>query len=145
MSNINLNLITTSKKITKTDKLSIDSLTSNREKTDLMKVDNLIRTRKLRRHRILEEYNRLFNNLMDKIQLANSLNKTELIFDIPVNTIEGVTYKYDCNECVDFIQTKIKNLYIYTIRTSYNSIFVSWLYIEINRELFKKSKNKENN
>jgi hypothetical protein len=137
MDKLSINLLTandTNINNTNTNELSLFSLANNKKDINYIdNINNLIKSRKHRRKQLLHEYNKLFDRCIERINIANKMNKTDICFDIP-EYILGCN-DYIVSECLDFIQNKLRSLYIDTLKITNNSLFISWMYIELNREI----------
>lgn len=109
------------------DVYSICSKTDNNEKFN---VQNLIQTRNDRRQKLLDFYVKIYKICLEKINRANSINKTDIVFEVPDLIFECADYS--SAGCLEFIENKLRGLYIDTYKLSRNAVFISWLYIEIN-------------
>lgn len=122
--------------------LSVYSLAKNHEKHDCsLQIDNLIKTRRQKRKKLLIEYNKLFSRCIERIETANGLNQTEILFDIPVHIL-GCN-EYVVSECLRFIENKLRSLDIDTLKITNNSLYITWIYIELNRS-YKDEQSKNN-
>lgn len=114
--------------------LSVFSLSKNKENENYVtQIDNLINTRKQKRKKLLSEYNKLFSRCVERIQIADTLNQTEICFQIPSAIIN--CNDYNSTECLEFIENKLRDLDIDTLKVTSNSIFITWIYIELNKEM----------
>lgn len=78
---------------------------------------------------LYENYNKYYNYCIQKIKNANNLKKTDIIFSVPTTIFNNNEYNSD--NCINFIETKLKKHEFDTIQLSENSIFISWKYIEL--------------
>jgi len=102
-------------------------------------INRLVNLREERKKKILKEYDKIFNICLNKINLANELNKTEFIYEVP----EGVFGYYDYNtlDCLKYIEDKLrKNIHVDTVILNNKSIYVSWLNIKDNMKDAKHSR-----
>lgn len=95
-------------------------------------VGKLIKIRKQKRKKLLENYVKLYNNCLTNIETVNDVDKTDLYFNVP-NKIVGCP-EYNSNDCIEYIENKLREQFIDTIKINDNTIFVSWLYLELNME-----------
>jgi hypothetical protein len=141
MDKININLLT-SKNNTNINnniaELSINTMTSKKKTKEnyITQIDHIITERKNRRIRLLTEYDKLFDMCFQRILIADKMNITEICFDIP-NHILGCN-EYILSECIDFLENKLRSLDFDTLRITKNSLFISWLFIELNKEIKEK-------
>jgi hypothetical protein len=94
--------------------------------------EKLIRVRKNKRKKLLDNYVKIYNKCLENIETVNSLSETHLYFEVPSELIE--CYGYNSNDCVEYIENKLRNQYIDTLKISKSTLYVSWLYIELNKE-----------
>lgn len=94
-------------------------------------VDQLIEYKKEQKRKAVVEYKKILNTCLFNIKKANKLDKTDIIFKIPLFII-GVK-KYDPDECLKYIETKLREMYMDTLILNINSIFISWYNIENNK------------
>ena len=114
--------------------LSINTMTSKKTKESyLTQIDNLVKERKNRRRKLLTEYDKLFERCFERILIADKMNKTDICFDMPEHIL-GCN-EYILSESMEFLENKLRSLDIDTLRISNNSLFISWLYIELNKEM----------
>ncbi len=140
MDKININLLTSknnSNNECKVGELSINTMTSKKTKESyIIQIDNLLTERKNRRKRLLTEYDKLFETCFQRILTADKMNITEICFDIPTHIL-GCN-EYIVSECMQFLENKLRSLDIDTLRITNNSLFISWLFIELNKEIREK-------
>jgi hypothetical protein len=141
MERININLLTSKNnndEMCKAGELSINTMTSKKTKESyISQIDNLLKERKNRRKRLLTEYDKLFELCFQRILTADKMNITEICFDIPSHIL-GCN-EYIVSECIDFLENKLRSLDIDTLRITNNSLFISWLFIELNKEMREKN------
>ena len=95
-------------------------------------VGKLIKARKQKRKKLLENYIKLYNNCLTNIEKVNDVNKTDLYFNVPNKIVDCP--EYNSNDCIEYIENKLREQFIDTIKINDNTIFVSWLYLELNME-----------
>lgn len=121
----------------KSNILDIDSLiTINNNYDDSIRKFNaeyLIKTNKENREKLLKIYNKYYANCIEKIKLFHNSGKQDLIYDIPDKILDNLDYipKY----CMDFIEKKLKENCIDTYRIDNKTIFITWKYIESNKNI----------
>ena len=93
-------------------------------------IDRLINLREERKKKILEQYDKVFNICLNKINTANNLNKTETIYEVPNGIYGFIDYKP--LECVHYIQKKLHDMCLNTLILSENVLYISWTYLEEN-------------
>ena len=101
-------------------------------------IERLVQLREEKKNKIFIQYDKIFNACLNKINRANNLHKTEVLFDIP----EGIYGHSDYNplQCLEYIEKKLQDLCLDTLILK-NSIYISWLKLGDN---LKNVKNKEN-
>lgn len=135
MNNININNLFS---VTNTNKeLDVHSLYHTNENivknnTIDFNIDNLINERAEKKQKVIEQYKKLFHICLKKIKMANKLNKTDIIYDIP-----DAIYMYpdySIHDCMEYINSRLHKLYMETCILSYKSIFITWINIEYNKK-----------
>lgn len=106
-------------------------------------VDRLIKLREERKKKILIQYEKVFNICLNKINLANNLNKTEVTYDIP-EAIYGHT-DYNIIDCIAYVNNKLENMNLDTLILNGNTIYISWLNLEENRKKLQLNNNIQQN
>ena len=94
-------------------------------------VDKLIQVREDRRIKTVEQYKKIFNLCLAKIDSTNKMGLYELVYEIPL-----AVYRYpDYNpvECIEYLNNKLKILYMDTKILSISEILISWTNIQENR------------
>ncbi len=94
--------------------------------------EQIIKTNKEKREKILEVYNKYYYKCIEKIKLLNNQGKIDLIYEIPEVIPE--TPDYVAKFCVDYISNKLKTNYFDTYIMNPTTIFVTWKFIEANKE-----------
>lgn len=95
-------------------------------------INKLIKVRKQKRKKLLENYVKLYNDCLINIESVNDINKTDLYFNVPEKLIDCPDY--NSNDCIEYIENKLREQFIDTLKINDNTIFVSWLYVELNME-----------
>jgi hypothetical protein len=101
-------------------------------------VDRLINHRKEKKNRVIDEYKKIFRMCLKKVDVANKLNTYDIVYEIPIAI-------YRCNEyrpkdCLNFIEERLKKLFLDTCVISDYSVFISWKNIEKNKGEIEKNK-----
>lgn len=141
MNNININnlfSVSSSNKILDVHSLYYpkDNISNTQTKMDFS-VDNLINEREERKKKVIEQYKKLFYLCLKKIKMANKLNKTDIIFDIPDAIF--MFPEYSIIDCMKYINEKLQKLYMETLILSDKTIFITWKDIDKNKKLFDKN------
>jgi hypothetical protein len=75
---------------------------------------------------------KLYNKCLENIETVNSLNRTQLYFDVPLELFDCI--EYNPVDCIEYIENKLQEQYVDTLKISNSSLFVSWMYVELNKE-----------
>ena len=121
--------------------LDVNSLikTSNMdfEKIDNFDANYIISKKKHRRERVLIAYKQIYMSCIEKIKLLSDCGKTDMIFEIPDRYDD--TIDYIPSYCVSYIENKLKENFMDVTRLDKKVLFVTWKYIELNKELQSKN------
>ncbi|QKF93940.1 hypothetical protein QKU48_gp0482 [Fadolivirus algeromassiliense] len=98
-------------------------------------IDRLIKLREERKQKIFVQYEKIFNMCLNKINLANNLNKTEIIYEVP-EAAYGY-FDYSSQDCLNYIEERLKNMDLDTLLLDPKTIYVSWLNLEENKKRLK--------
>jgi len=115
----------------------------NREENKVnFNIQRLIKLREERKKKIYIQYEKIYKMCLNKINTANNMNKLDLVYEIP----ESIFGHYDYNKmtCLEYIEYKLKKLFIDTCIVTDNSIYISWLNLEKNMNSNKNEKNTNN-
>lgn len=93
-------------------------------------LEKLIKLKEKKKNKILIQYEKIFKLCLDKITLANNLNKTEVVYEIP-DAIFGY-FDYNKLDCMQYINSKLKNMNLDTLLLNDMNIYISWLNLETN-------------
>ena len=112
------------------------------EKEINFSVERLINHRKEKKNRVIDEYKKIFRMCLKKVDVANKLNTYDIVYEIPIAI-------YRCNEyrptdCLNFIEERLKKLFLDTYVISDYSVFISWKNIEKNKGEIEKNKVEKN-
>jgi len=105
-------------------------------------IDRLIKLREERKNKIFIQYDKIFNMCLNKINSANNLNKTEIIYDVP-DAIYGHV-DYNRINCLEYIEQKLKDMCLDTLVLNNKTIYVSWLNLSTNLNNTKKNNDHKN-
>lgn len=112
----------------------------------LFNPDSLIKSRIIKREKLLSAYARCYKNCLERIKMYESMNKVDIFFDVPLQVPECPAY--NPLDCIEYIRGKLKSVYIDSYMVSPKRIFITWKYIEINKEnalKFEEEREKEVN
>ncbi len=121
--------------------LDVNTLSSMNKLNDSasnFNIESLIKVRKEKREKLLETYIKYYNMCIEKIKALNNRNILDVIFEVPSHVPE--CYGYKSIDCIEFISNKLKLLYMDTYKMNINTLFITWKYIEANRENDKRFK-----
>lgn len=136
MDKISINNLCPQANIIEDKPLDISSLNNsierkNKKKTELHVEDLTARWEEKKRKKF-HEYKKIYNMCLSKIKQANKINRFDLLYEIP--TVVYMCPQYDSVECLDYLQEKLKSLYLDTMIVNKYSIFISWMNIKENKE-----------
>lgn len=112
--------------------LNVNNLYNNDEQKDKkinFNIERLIKLREERRKKIMTQYEKVFKMCLNKINSANDLNKTEVIYDVP-EVMFGYS-DYNLNGCIQYVNDKLQGINLDTIILG-KTIYISWLNLEEN-------------
>lgn len=118
----------------RTKVLDVDSLINRNtdENKVVFNIDKLINVREDKKKRVLEHHKRLFKICLKRINVYNDKYKTDMVYEIP-NTIHTCP-EYEPDNCMAYIEDKLRELHMDTYVVTPLTIFVSWVNIEKNRD-----------
>ena len=97
---------------------------NNNKKKNILNIDKLKHVEQERKKQIVEQYEKIYNNCLNKINLANNLHRIWITHEIPLG-IWGLV-DYNPTDCLKYIEEKLNEIYIDTIILSINIIYISW-------------------
>lgn len=106
-------------------------------------IERLIKLREERKNKILIQYDRIFNMCLKKINIANELNKTEIVYDVP-DAIYGYL-EYNRIDCLGYLENKLKSMHLDTLILNDKTIYVSWINLHENINKAREAKTIEHN
>ena len=95
-------------------------------------IDNLLNKNKLKRLKVYKEYHKIYRMCLTKVSIAINMDLLNICYQIPENAI-GYN-NYDKNDCLNYLQEKLKLMYMDTFVISDNTLFVSWEHVEDNKK-----------
>ncbi len=107
------------------DVQSLYSITEKKPKKINFNIERLVKLREERKMKVLLQYEKVFNLCLNKINLANDLNKLELVYEVP-EAMYG-SFEYNSIDCLFYISEKLKKMGIDTIILNEYSIYISWI------------------
>lgn len=111
---------------------TLANIKNSNDSTLHFNINSLIKIRKEKREKLLETYIKYYNRCIDKIKLLNNRNISDLFYEVPTNVPD--VYGYKSIDCIEFISNKLKTFYMDTYKINNYTIFVTWKYIEANKE-----------
>lgn len=105
-------------------------------------IKKLIDTREQKRKKLIDAYTRSYAQCINKISVANTLGKNDLLYSVASYVKDVPNYRSD--ECLKYIEQRIKSLYMDTYIVNKTTIFITWAYIEANIKI-EDEKNTQNN
>jgi len=114
--------------------ISISTLYNNTNKNNhnnkpIINMEKIKYAEKNRKKIIFEQYEKLYNSCITKINYANDLHKDNLIFEIPLANWN--LSDYNPIECLNFIEYELKKINFETLILNNNSIYISWKNLRI--------------
>ena len=91
-----------------------------------MILDNKNRKRKT----LLDIYIKSYNICVKKIEIANSLDKSDLLYT--VDAFMPSVPEYNSLDCINYIKTKLTEAYFDVCIVDRKTLFITWIYLEIN-------------
>lgn len=106
----------------------------SKKNVDDFNLSKLIKIREEKNKRVTDNYKKLLNNCLSRINEANKYHKTEVTYDVP-SVLFG-TYEYNIVDCITYIINHLKKLGFDTLILN-QTIYISWDYL-LEKELEKK-------
>lgn len=102
------------------------------KKDDSFNINKIIVAKEERRKKLCELYDKLYEKCTNKIEIANSLGKNDLLYYVPIK-IKNIP-EYNSKECLIHIDKRLKSIYMDSHIVNGTVIFITWFYIEANIE-----------
>lgn len=118
--------------------LDVNSLIN--KKDDSFDINKIIFAKEERRKKLCSAYDKLYEKCINKIEIANSLGRTDLLYHVPFE-LKDIP-EYSPKECLSHIDKRIKSIYMDSYIVNSSIIFITWFYIEANIENEKQKENK---
>jgi hypothetical protein len=113
-----------------TNTLDINSLANASNNLDSnFSADQLVKSKQIRREKLLTIYKYYYKSCLDKIKMVNLTDKTDLVYTIPIRNAECPNYS--ASDCIDYIDSKLQEHKLDTLKMSKNSLFITWKYLEL--------------
>ncbi len=94
-------------------------------------IDKLINAKEEKKRKVFQHYRKIYNVCLNKIDIANSIRKTDIIYDVPLYIYR--CEEYNIVECLEYLEEKLRDIYMDTLIVPPSSIFISWTNIEDNK------------
>lgn len=114
------------------DKNGLMSDSRKNKKTIKSEVDDLIQSRKQCRESKIKMYRNSLRNCIKKVNHMNKEGSIETFYKI-----ERLVFghpEYDFEECTEYVMMELQKMYFDVAKIEDDIIFVSWKYIEYNRD-----------
>jgi hypothetical protein len=95
-------------------------------------ITSLLLVREKKRKQLLEYYNSFHRQCLRKIEAVNKLGKTDLLYTVDIQVPNCPEYKP--LDCIEFIKKKLEQDSFDTCVVNNNTLFITWLYLEVNKE-----------
>jgi len=104
-------------------------------------INELINRKKSKRLKIIHKYLEIYEQCIAKIRAISAMGKTDMFFTFPVFIFGFIEYNND--DCCNFLMARLKKLYMDISRINENTLFISWYYIEVNKNRSLQEQNNE--
>ena len=109
--------------------LDVKSIVQNKKSFN---IDVLIEVREKKRKELLNNYVKYHEKCLQKIEIANNLGKTDLLYTVDQSIADCPEYK--SIDCIEFIKNKLEKELFDTYVVNNKTLFITWLYLEANKE-----------
>ena len=137
MNNISIeSLFPNSKNRIKHGTLDVNTLfpgKSNMNEDEYFDVDELSLVRKEKDKKLKDLFKVIMKQCIDRIKTANTNDYTDIVFEVPKKIY--LYPDYYPHTCLQYIEKKLRKLYIDTLIITKNHIFISWLNVDRNKEI----------
>jgi hypothetical protein len=130
----------TGKKMGNFDNLTVESLARTRPEEN--NVESIIEIREKRREKLAVALSHQYDICSQKIFFANHLGRTDLLFSVPEADPDLPTY--NSLACLVYVEKRLRDLCYDTYIINKNTIFITWVYIEVNMNEVKRVNNNAN-
>ena len=110
--------------------IDVESLSNLKNSKEIFDINMIISIKKQKREKLLETYITYYDRCIEKIKILNKRNICDLFFQVPFYIPD--CFEYKPQDCIDFIQNKLKKYYMDSYKINNNTIFITWKYIELN-------------
>ena len=107
-----------------------DQLNKKIKKVDFS-IQDIINTKEQERKKTMNEYKKYFHKCLIKIKTAHKLKKEDMIYIVPDRII--YCQEYNSIDCLNYIQSHLRKIYMDTFILSRKSIFITWINLEKNK------------
>lgn len=98
---------------------------NSKKHTEEFNLSELMKIREKKNKRITDNYQKILDNCLSRINEANKYYKTELMFEVP--TVLFGTSEYNIVDCITYIVTHLKKIGFDTLILNQN-LYISWNY-----------------
>lgn len=136
MERLNINNMFPESKIREDKPLDVRSLyystEKRRSKKVEFKVEDITKRWEEKRKKVVQQYKKVYNMCLNAIKNSNKMNKFDIVYEVPIAVY--MCPDYSSVECLEYIEEKLKKLYLDTLIINHFSIFISWVNIKENKE-----------
>lgn len=111
------------------DVLDVRTITRNQKPFD---INVLIQTRQRKREKLLSYYEKSYDICLKKIEIANNLGKTDLLYIVRDSV--PCCPQYRSRNCIEYIKDRLQQKYFNIHVVDDKTLFITWLYLEINTQ-----------
>lgn len=127
MNKINIDLLVPDYSIDKDNLLDVESM-AEVDYQGKPSVNKIIQSREIDKKKLKNCYKNILKSCFKEINEANSLKRTDIIYKIPHISLNNINYRTE--ECLTYIEKKLRSLNFDTLRIKNNSLFITWFDIE---------------
>ena len=102
------------------------------KETNNLNINRLINVREKRKDKIIKEYKKKYIQCYKTIEKLNNLNTYKMVHVVPTVVYDCPDYKPE--DCIKYIENKLKKYYMDILVLSNKSIFISWDNLKENRD-----------
>lgn len=113
---------------------SVPEITHSSYKTvNCFDLNKMLEANQIKKDNAVAYYKKRFNMILNKIGNAHSFHKHSIICEVP-NTVFRCP-GYDPAECIEYVEDRLRRMYMDTLKMGSRSVFISWMNIEENKRL----------
>ena len=110
----------------------LDQLSNSRQIANNFDLNKLLTAKQNKQDKAVSHYKKRFNMILNRIGSAHSFQKSSIICDVPDRVFRCVGYT--AQGCIEFIENRLRRLYMDTLQLNDKSIFISWANIDENKQ-----------